>query len=75
MQILVQTLDGAPAEEWGGFLANIAHVIARDDEHLETDREDGDRFAAIVDGFARAVELREMLTRRYLDGLRQAAEE
>jgi hypothetical protein len=54
--------DGATAEDWGDLLAHVAHVIARDDEELETEREDGDRFAAIVDGFAASVERREMLT-------------
>jgi hypothetical protein len=50
---------GASAEDWGDFLAHVAQVIAHDNENLETAREDGDRFAAIVDGFAASVERRE----------------
>jgi hypothetical protein len=56
-------LDGGDAEDWGDFLAHVALVVARD-EPLETDRDDGDRFAAIVDGFAASAR-----TYRYWGGL------
>jgi hypothetical protein len=37
------------AESWGITLADIALTVARQD--LVTDREDGDLFAAVMDGF------------------------
>jgi hypothetical protein len=40
------------AESWGAYLADVARVIARDyAEHLETNRTDGDLFAALCSGF------------------------
>ena len=43
-------------EEVGDILAHAAYIIARDGEHLETCRKNGDRFAAICAGFAASVE-------------------
>jgi hypothetical protein len=41
------------AESWGSYLADVARVIARDyADCLHTNREDGDLFAALCDGFA-----------------------
>jgi hypothetical protein len=48
--------EDCPAEEWGDILAHVAYVIARDFENLQTFRADGDRFAAVVDGFLAAAE-------------------
>jgi hypothetical protein len=40
------------AEDWGSYLAEVAQVVARDYSYvLETRREDGDLFAAVLDGF------------------------
>jgi hypothetical protein len=40
------------AESWGSYLCEVARVIVRDYlEYLETDRADGDLFAAMCDGF------------------------
>jgi hypothetical protein len=55
------SFDGCCAEDWGDILAHVAYVIARDEEHLETFRKDGDRFAAICAGFAASAQRCEML--------------
>ena len=44
------------AESWGYYLAEVARAIARDHaNYLETDREDGDLFADICNGFNRCL--------------------
>jgi hypothetical protein len=44
------------AEAWGKYLAETARAMARDHaDYLFTDRKDGDLFAAICDGFKKAV--------------------
>jgi hypothetical protein len=44
-------------ESWGVYLVHVARAIARDYQGcLETDREDGDLFAALIDGFIEQVE-------------------
>ena len=43
------------AEAWGQYLADVARAMARDDaDYLIADREDGNLFRAICDGFRQA---------------------
>jgi hypothetical protein len=44
------------AESWGMYLVDVARAMVRDyGESFETEREDGDLFAAICDGFNKPV--------------------
>src|SRR5262245_33506820 len=52
-EVYVEILhEGTCAEGWGRDLAQIARAMAHQhSNYLETDRDDGDLFAGIVDGF------------------------
>jgi hypothetical protein len=54
--------DVDDAENLGAYLADVAWAVVRDcGDWLETDREGGDLFAALVEGFnERAMELKEV---------------
>lgn len=52
----VEISTGTNAEGWGMILAHIAYAMTlQHSNYLETDREDGDLFAGICDGFLEAL--------------------